>query len=217
MLDNDLVKVVVIKGEGPVFCSGADLEYLAKIREFSMEENLADSNNLRELFELIYHADKLIISEVNGPALAGGCGLATICDFCFASDLASFGYTEARIGFVPALVMVYLQQKINGKNLRELLLTAEIIPAKKAAEIGLINRVVPASELSEYVFDFANDWNNSISSSSVTYIKKMLRNISGMNHNEALDYAAATNAEARMSDDCIRGIDAFLNKTKIKW
>lgn len=216
-LENPNVKIIVFRGKGPAFCSGADLEYLNQIREFSFEENLADSQNLRELFDLIHRADKVFISEVNGPALAGGCGLATICDFCFASPEAIFGYTEARIGFVPALVMVYLKEKIMGKNLREILLTAKTFSADDAFHMGLINKVVPAPELSHYTEQFAESMAMAVSGNSVKLIKTMLRNIHHMSFDDALDYASKVNAEARNSKDCIRGIQSFLNKEKISW
>ncbi len=216
-LANDDVKVILFRSTGPAFCSGADLEYLSKIRNFSLEENLADSKNLQELFDQIHAGNKIFISEVNGSAMAGGCGLATICDFCFASPEASFAYTEARIGFVPALVMVYLQERISGKDLREMLLTARSYSAAEALEIGLINAVHEKENLQKKVSEFAQNLCESISSSSVKYIKTLLRSIHSLSFQEALDLAARTNAEARMSEDCIKGIDAFLNKEKIKW
>lgn len=216
-LRDDAVKIIVFRSDGPAFCSGADLEYLSRIREFTHEENLADSNNLRELFDLIHKGDKIFISEVNGPALAGGCGLATICDFCFASPEATFGYTEARIGFIPALVMVYLQQRISGHDLREMLLTARIMKAEEAWHKGLVNGIVPATELPQYVSEFAKNLATTVSGNSVSMIKEMLRSIHAMGFDEALALAAENNAKARKSADCIRGIDAFLNKEKISW
>lgn len=211
------VKVIVIQSSGHVFCSGADLGYLSEIRNYSDEENLADSQSLRELFDLIYNGNKVFISEVNGPALAGGCGLATICDFCFASEKATFAYTEARIGFVPALVMVYLQRRINGANMRDLLLSARTVDAAEAKDMGLVNKVIESKNLQNYVREFAGQLVKSVSGNSVAVIKEMLRTIGGMEQNTALDYAAKTNAKVRKSDDCISGIDAFLNKEKITW
>lgn len=216
-LNNEAVKVIVLRSHGPAFCSGADLGYLSEIRNFSAEENLADTHNLRELFDLIHAGNKVFISEVNGPALAGGCGLATICDFCFASPEASFGYTEARIGFVPALVMVYLQQRLSGKDLTEILLTAKIFSADEAARMHLINKVVPQNELEHYTLQFAEKLAETVSSDSVRLIKGMLRTLPSMSFDEGLDFAERTNVEARSTADCIRGIDAFLNKEKISW
>ncbi len=216
-LANDAVKIIVLRSSSPAFCAGADLGYLSQIRDFSREENLADSQRLRVLFDLIYNGNKIFISEVKGPALAGGCGLATICDFCFAAPEATFGYTEAKIGFVPALVMVYLQHRIAGVYLRDLLLTGRIVEAEEAMGMGLVNRLILAGDMDNEVFDFANQLCNTISGSSVAFIKTMLRNLPSMDMAKALDYAAETNADARKSADCIKGIDAFLNKQKITW
>jgi methylglutaconyl-CoA hydratase len=217
MNSNSNVRAVVLRAVGPAFCSGADLAYLNNIREFSFEENLNDSQRLRKLFDLIHAGPKIYITEVNGPAMAGGCGLATIADFCFASPESVFGYTEARIGFVPALVMVYLQQRLSGKDLRELMLTSKILSAQEAAVLGLINKVVPTAELVNYTNEFAQNLITSVSGSSVARIKSMLRKIPSLPFDDALDFAARNNAEARQTEDCLKGINAFLNKEKIQW
>lgn len=217
MLADDAVKVIVLRSSSAAFCAGADLAYLSKIRDFSRDENVADSQSLRQLFDLIYQGEKIFISQVLGPALAGGCGLATVCDFCFAAPEATFGYTEAKIGFVPALVMVYLQRKIQEIHLRNLLLTGKIISAEEAVSKGLVNKLIPVGEIDTEVFDFARGLCESVSSTSVKYIKNMLQKIPSMELNEALDFAAETNADARKTEDCIKGINAFLNKQKISW
>lgn len=216
-LADDDVKVIVLKSADKPFCAGADLAYLSKIREFSYEENVEDSQNLRQLFDLLHQGNKIFISQVEGPALAGGCGLASICDFCFASSEATFGYTESKIGFVPALVAVYLQGKLKGSDIRELLLTGKIISAEEAQRIGLINSVFSAGEIGDAVSVFAENIANSVSGQSVAFIKELLRAIPGMNTGNALDFAAEMNAKARNSSDCIKGIDSFLNKQKISW
>lgn len=217
LLQNSEVKIIVLQSNGPAFCAGADLAYLSKLRDFSYEENVADSRNLKDLFELISKSEKLFVSKVNGPAIAGGCGLASICDFCFATEASDFGYTESRIGFVPALVMVYLQYRVAGVHLRNLLYTGKVIKASEAQSIGLIDVVVSNDSLDSTVLEFVEMMKTKVSGSSIKYIKSMLRKIPFMNYEEALEYAAATNAEARKSEDCIRGIDAFLNKEKISW
>ena len=102
--NNSEVRALILKSAGEVFCAGADLAYLQQLQNYTYEENLADSKNLAELFKLIYSFPKPVISLVNGAALAGGCGLATVCDICFATPSSTFGYTEAKIGFIPAIV-----------------------------------------------------------------------------------------------------------------
>ena len=217
MLHDAAVKVIVLKSAEKPFCAGADLAYLQELRHFSREENLADSRRLRDLFNLIHCGNKVFISQVEGPALAGGCGLATLCDFCYATPEATFGYTESKIGFVPALVTVYLQYRIAGHHVRELLLTGKVIAAAEAHAIGLVNKVVSHDHIAQEVAAFAEQLCDTISGGSVSYIKQLLCKLPGMHMGEALEYATSLNAEARGSADCVKGIDSFLNKEKIKW
>jgi methylglutaconyl-CoA hydratase len=211
------VKVVILKAEGEVFSAGADLEYLQRMQGFSFEENLADSNNLKELFLTIQTLPKIVICLAQGHAIAGGCGLASVCDFCFAVPEAKFGYTEVKIGFIPALVMVILLRKLNCGKAKELLLTGKLITAEEAATIGLINGVIQAEEIEEYVMSFAQNIIEEASSQSLATTKEMMNAIVSMNLTESMGYAAKMNAHARTSDDCKRGIDAFLKKEKIVW
>ena len=210
------VKIIVLKSQKGAFSAGADLAYIQDLAGFTHEENKEDSTRLKNLFELIYNSPKVTISQVEGPALAGGCGLATITDFCFATTQATFGYTEARIGFVPALVMVYLKEKLNMNQLSEWLLTSHIFGPEKAKEDGLVYAIKEPSEIDQSVASFASKMVNSVSAQSVSLTKEMLRGLP-FNRGEALQYAAEKNAEARRSDDCIKGIAAFLNKEKISW
>ncbi|MBM3400248.1 MAG: enoyl-CoA hydratase/isomerase family protein [Bacteroidetes bacterium] len=217
LLHDDAVNVIVLKSADKPFCAGAALEYLQELRHFSREENLADSRRLRDLFDLIHRGNKVFISQVEGPALAGGCGLATLCDFCYATPEATFGYTESKIGFVPALVAVYLQYRIAGHHMRELLLTGKVIAAEEAHALGLVNKVVSDDHIAQEVSAFAEQLCDTVSGGSVSYIKQLLRKLPGMHMDEALEYAASLNAEVRSSADCVKGIDSFLNKEKIKW
>ncbi|HQQ98708.1 MAG TPA: enoyl-CoA hydratase/isomerase family protein, partial [Cyclobacteriaceae bacterium] len=122
---DDRCKVIVLRAEGEAFCSGADLGYLQQLQQFTFDENLEDSRRLRDLLLLMYRLKKVIIAEVQGSAIAGGCGLMTVCDFAFTIPDAKFGYTEVRIGFVPALVSVFLIRKIGEARARQLLLTGK--------------------------------------------------------------------------------------------
>lgn len=211
------VKVVVLKAAGEAFCAGADLAYLQQLQHFSAAENLADSNHLRELFEQIYNLKKVVIAQVQGHALAGGCGLASVCDFSFAAPEAKFGYTEVRIGFIPAIVMVFLLRKIGEGRARQLLLSGEFITAEEAAQWGLINKVVPAIQLEEAVQEFAQRLITANSGHAMMLTKTMIARIADLTTAEALSFAAEMNAQARGSEDCKRGINAFLNKEKLIW
>jgi methylglutaconyl-CoA hydratase len=148
---HESVKVVVLRANGEVFCAGADLAYLKQLQQFSFEENLADSNHLRDLLYTIYTLKKIVIAQVHGHAIAGGCGLASVCDFIYAVPESKFGYTEVKLGFIPALVMVFLLRRIGEGKAKELLLSGELYSAMEAQAMGLVNRVVPATELEREV------------------------------------------------------------------
>jgi len=211
------VKLILIKANGESFCAGADLAYLQQLQANSYEENIADSTHLMEMFEMIYNMPKVVISIVEGAALAGGCGLASVCDFCIATDESTFGYTEVKIGFIPAIVKVFLLRKLGETKTKELLLTGNIISAEEAAKIGLINTSLPKAELENYIQKLTYKLLNNSSEQSMGLIKEMISNIPSMSVKEALEYAVKMNANARASDDCKKGISAFLNKEKISW
>ncbi|MES2779417.1 MAG: enoyl-CoA hydratase-related protein [Bacteroidota bacterium] len=210
-------KVIVLRANGEAFCSGADLAYLQQLQQNSFDENLADSQHLMQLFQLIYNSKKVVIAQVNGPALAGGSGLATVCDFCFATPQSSFGYTEVKIGFVPAIVMVFLVRKVTEHVAKKLLLTGDIFNAAKALEYGLINEVVEADQLAETVLTFATKLCKQTSGQSLAMVKEMLKEVQQLSLDEGLQYAANMNANARSTEDCKKGIAAFLNKEKLTW
>ena len=212
------VKVVLLKAEGESFCSGADLAYLQKISKFDFNQNQQDSTSLMKLFLQIHTLRKPVIALVQGNALAGGCGLATVCDIIVAGrETARFGYTEVRIGFIPAIVMIFLVRRVGEGRARELSLRGNTLTAEEALQLGLVNQVVPAIELEEFGNKLANELIEKNSASSMGLIKELLSRIHGMSTNDALDYAANLNALTRMTDDCKKGIESFLKKEPIKW
>jgi methylglutaconyl-CoA hydratase len=215
--DDENCKVLIIKANGEAFCAGADLSYLKTLQSNSYEQNLQDSTSLMEMFKALDAFPKITIAQVEGAAFAGGCGLVSLCDFSYATPESSFAYTEVKIGFVPAIVMVFLVRKVAEKNAREMLLTGDVFKADKALQYGLINYIIEPEELDDVVFKFAQKLCKQTSMQSVELIKEMLANVQSMDVNEALEYAAQTNAKARATDDCKRGIAAFLNKEKLSW
>ncbi|WP_439881935.1 enoyl-CoA hydratase/isomerase family protein [Pontibacter sp. MBLB2868] len=215
--EDDACKVIVLRAEGKVFCAGADLEYIQRLQENDYHENLLDSTHLMELFRMIYTLKKVVIAQIHGHAIAGGCGLAAICDFGFTVPEAKFGYTEVKIGFIPAIVKVFLLRKIGESRAKQLLLTGDLITAEEAEKYGLVNYVVPADELEKRVFAFAQKLCNENSKQSMEVTKEMIARVQGMGLEEGLQYAAEMNAVARGSEDCQRGIASFLNKEQIKW
>lgn len=215
--EDDTVKVIILKANGEAFCAGADLGYLQELQTNSFEQNLADSDHLKELYLQIYESRKVVISQVHGHALAGGCGLASVCDFTFAAPEARFGYTEVRIGFVPAIVMVFLLRKVGEGRAKQLLLGAPIITAEEALAMGLIHYIRDRDVLEHDVRAFALQLieNNSAYAMGVT--KQMVAKVQSLTIRDALTFASEMNAKARGSEDCKRGIQAFLNKERITW
>jgi methylglutaconyl-CoA hydratase len=203
-------KALIVTGEGSSFCAGADLEYLNKLQDFSSIENEKDSQSLAELFLKIYQLKIPTIAAVNGPAIAGGCGLATVCDFIVA-DIhdAKFGYSEVRIGFIPAIVSIFLMRKIGVGNSKKLLLTGETINAQEAKNIGLAD-IVSENVMEESLLFIKKLLAGSQSSYAMT--KEMINNISTMNIDDAVDYCIRINTISRSTEDFKERIKNFLKK-----
>ncbi|MEZ5428056.1 MAG: enoyl-CoA hydratase-related protein [Pyrinomonadaceae bacterium] len=208
--DDDL-RAIVIRGAGKDFCSGADLSALKKISESDVMENLADAENLLELFSLIRRIKIPVIAAVHGRALAGGCGLATACDIVLAARSARFGYPEVRIGFVPAMVMAILRRNLSEKRSFELITKGFDFDAGMAETMGLINRVFPDEKFEEEVRNFAEEYAR-VSRSAVILSKKLLYQMDSMPFDAALAVGAEVNTIARLTEDCRKGIARFLEK-----
>lgn len=204
------VKSIILTGEGSAFCAGADLEYLNKIKDFSPLENEKDSKNLAELFEKIYFCSKPTIAAVNGPAIAGGCGLATVCDYVFADkEKAKFGYSEVKIGFVPAIVSVFLSRRTTFSKAFQLMLSGEIIDSTSGKEFGLVDFLClnPLDEAK----NFANKLNSN-SQQSIQFIKSMKKFLEFSSIYNSIKYLFELNAISRSTDDFKNGLLKFLIK-----
>jgi len=207
------VRVVILTGAGPAFCAGADIDYLLELSTRTFEENKQDSLNVMRLFSQIYALRKPVIAKVRGPAIAGGCGLLTVCDFTYAAEeTARFGYSEVRIGFLPAIVMVFLIKRIGEGKARELVLTGEQIDAAEAEKIGLISKSIPERILDDEVEKLAHKLAEKNSPSSMALSKEMFSKLDGLNLVDALEYAANMNALTRMTEDFKKGLQAVLKK-----
>jgi methylglutaconyl-CoA hydratase len=208
--------IVVLRGAGEHFCSGLDLSELRAMAGRSMEQHRLDSMNVAELFRTLYSLSLPSIAEVCGAALAGGMGLATLCDFTLASEEARFGYTEVKIGFVPAIVSSFLLLQVGEKQARDLLLTGRTIDAAEAHKLGLITRVVPSDQLDAAMNELATSLlANSPCSMRATKHLLHRQEIERVSRN--LRAAVAINAELRVTDDFREGIAAFLEKRKPIW
>jgi methylglutaconyl-CoA hydratase len=208
--------ILILTGSGQAFCSGMDLENLREITRHTEEENLADSGRMAHMFRALYDFPKVTIAAVNGAALAGGCGLATLCDFTLASSNAKFGYTEVRIGFVPAIVSAFLIRQIGEKHARDLLLTGRIIDAGEAFRLGLVNEVVPPENLITRARELA-DTLAANSPASLLATKRLLKTYSHLELDHWIAAAVDENARIRTTHDFREGVSSFLEKRKPNW
>ena len=207
---NKSVKVLIITGEGKAFCAGADLEYLNEMKNYSLLENEKDSRELAELFLLIYNFPKPVIASVNGAAIAGGCGLASVCDIIVADENnAKFGYSEVKIGFIPAIVSAFLIRRVGEGMAKQLLLSGEIIEAKRAYEIGFVNYLYPKAL--EFSLDIASKLKDN-SQQSMKLTKEMIEKVSGLLVEDAVEYCIGLNTISRTTDDFKKGLNNFLSK-----
>jgi len=205
------IRAVVLTGAGPAFSAGADLEFLKQVTTAGAEANYAHSRELMRLFHRVYTFPKPTIAAINGPAVAGGAGLATACDLVVMSEQAQIGYTEVKIGFVAALVGVILVRAVGEKHARELLLTGKLVSALEAYRMGLVNRVVPAEQVLEEALALAQEVAAN-APTSLALTKELLNALPGMGLEDGFRLASIANAWVRETGDLAEGIAAFLEK-----
>src|SRR5215469_8068199 len=208
--------VLILTGAGKAFCSGMDLEDLRALIGRSPEQSLQDSQIMARLFRTMYEFPKPTIAAVNGPAIAGGTGLALLCDFTLVVPESKFGYTEVRIGFVPAIVSTFLLRQVGEKQARDLLLTGRIFGAEEALRLGLINEIVSPEDLLGRARQLAASVMEN-SASSLRATKQLLTDHARMELNAHIDAAVRENAAIRQTADFREGISAFLEKRKPVW
>jgi methylglutaconyl-CoA hydratase len=208
--------VVILTGSGKAFCSGMDLDNLKALLGRTPEQNIADSRTMVRLFRSLYEFPKVTIAAVNGPAIAGGTGLALLCDLTLAVPEAKFGYTEVRIGFVPAIVSTFLLRQVGEKHARDLLLTGRIFDAEEAARLGLVNEVVPSENLMIRARELAVLLMQN-SPNSLRATKKLLNDHARAELDQEIEAAIHENAVVRTTADFREGIASFLEKRKPVW
>jgi methylglutaconyl-CoA hydratase len=209
-------RVLIVTGAGKAFCSGMDLEELNGLTRRSELENLSDSQTMARLFRSIYEFHLSTVAAVNGAAIAGGCGIATLCDLTIASTEAKFGYTEVRIGFLPAIVSTFLVRQVGEKVARDLLLTGRIIGAQEAHRIGLVTDVVASEELMPRAKAIAEVLCEN-SPESLRATKRLLSAFGANELDEQIRIAVEENAKIRTTEDFREGVSSFLEKRKPRW
>jgi methylglutaconyl-CoA hydratase len=210
------VRVIVLAGQGAVFCAGADIGWMKAAARFSREESLADASALRDLFEALDTSPKAVVARVQGAALGGGAGLVAAADIVVAADDAQFAFGEVRLGLVPALISPYVLRKIGASAARELFLTGERFGAARAAALGLVHRVVPAAQLDAAVDERVRELLQG-APEAIAAAKNLIRSVAGRSGEDVRELTIHTIAERRASAEGQEGLEAFLEKRKPRW
>lgn len=214
--DQSHAGAIILTGGGPAFCAGLDLDHLESLHTKTIEEHRADSANIARMLLTLHDMSKPTIAAVNGAAIAGGMGLATICDFTLSVPEAKFGYTEVKIGFIPAIVSAFLLRQIGDKRTRDLLLTGRLIKAEEARDLGLVTRIVSEQELIAEARNLAQSLlRNSPAAMQAT--KHLLNSYAKRDLDAEMEAAISANAEARATEDFKEGVRAFLEKRAPNW
>src|SRR5216684_9363741 len=204
-IEKSHARVGILTGSGKAFSAGMDLDMLAAIAQQSPAENQEDSRRMAKMFRRIWSFSKPLIAAVNGAAVAGGTGIATLCDFTLAAPEAKFGYTEVRIGFVPAIVSTFLLRQVGEKVARDLLLTGRLFDAQEALRIGLINEIVPPEKLLDRARELATQIMEN-SPASLAYTKRLLSDHARAELDSQIEAAVRENAAIRATADFREGI-----------
>ena len=215
-VSSSAARVAVLSGAGPAFCAGADLTWMSRMVGYTFDENVRDARAMAEMFNALDSLPIPLIGRVHGAALGGGSGLAAVCDIVVAAENATFGFTEARLGILPAVISPFVVQKIGVSAARELFLTASRFTAARAREIGLVHAVVPEAQLDAAVDGYVRELLAS-APSAITGAKHLIAAVANRLPAEVTDITSETIARHRVAHEGQDGMRAFLEKRKPAW
>ena len=210
------VRCAVIGGTGPVFCTGADLSWMSKMVDYTLDENLGDANAAARMYAALDHLPIPLIGRVQGAALGGGAGLAAVCDVAVSEETAIFGFSEVKFGILPAMISPYVLAKIGQSAARHLFVTGARFSAQHAKEIGLVHSVVPRADLDAQVAQYARE-TLSCGPEAITTVKHLLREIAHRSQADAVGMTSEAIAGRRVSPEGQEGMKAFLEKRRAAW
>tara|TARA_B100000674_G_scaffold480086_1_gene479268 strand:+ start:107 stop:904 length:798 start_codon:yes stop_codon:yes gene_type:complete len=213
---NDNCRLGILTGEGKSFCAGADLNWMKSMVDYSKSENIRDSRKMSKMFSTIDSFSKPLIGKINGHALGGGVGLAAVCDYVIASERAKFGFTETRLGLIPAVISPYCVQKIGISNARAWFLSGEIFNSEKALELKLVHETCELERLNERVQELVGSFLKAGPQASVA-AKALIKSITTLPTSDVEEYTLERIAELRVSEEGQEGMQALLTKSKPNW
>jgi methylglutaconyl-CoA hydratase len=210
------LRAVVMSGAGKTFCAGGDAAWMAQTVSYSDEENVRDARALAGMFRAINSLPVPVVGRVHGAAMGGGAGLAAVCDIVVAAEDATFGFTEVKLGLIPAVVSFFVLQKIGQSAARELFLTGARFPAARAKEIGLFHAVVPAADLDATVAGYLGELATG-GPEAIAAAKGLIGAVAEIGPDEAATFTADAIATRRRSAEGQEGLRAFLDKRPPRW
>jgi methylglutaconyl-CoA hydratase len=213
---DDRVRAVILTGAGASFCAGGDVHWMRSTLDLSRDDNIADAERLAAMFDAINTLPKPLIGRVNGAAIGGGAGLVACCDIAVAAEEAKFGFSEVKLGIIPAIIARYVVPKIGASHARALFVSGRRFDAAHAGRIGLVHDVVPAAKLDAVVQRVVNDVLTS-GPEAIGRAKALLQNAISLPHDEFERYTVEAIADARTGDEGQEGLRAFLEKRKPGW
>ncbi|MGB6986299.1 MAG: enoyl-CoA hydratase-related protein [Candidatus Aquilonibacter sp.] len=211
--NDDTVRAVILSGEGKTFCGGADINWMRGALDLSYDENVADAEVMSDMFRAIDRCSKPVIGRIHGAALGGGAGLTAVCDIAIAAPETIFGFTEVKLGIIPAVISPFVLAKIGVSHARALFLTGERFDAQRALSIGLIHEVVALDALDAAVERVVNELRTA-GPNAVAAAKALIARVSAATYDETRAITAAAIAKQRVSDEGQAGLRAFLERTK---
>jgi methylglutaconyl-CoA hydratase len=212
----DSVRVIVLGGRGPCFCAGADLQWMKAMASFTRQENLREAQALADLFFTVYESPKPVVARVHGAALGGGAGLVAACDIPVAALGTQFGFSEVRLGIIPAVISPYVVAKLGESAARELLLTGERFEAVRALEVGLVRAAVPEGDLDAAVDGRVQELLKA-GPRAIAEVKALIREVAFRRVEDVQRYTVERIADLRVSPEGQEGMRAFLEKRKPSW
>lgn len=215
--ENDEVRVIIIRGEGKSFCSGADLQWMKNAFTLSGEENLKESEELSGMFGIIFNSSKIVIGAVHGNIFGGGNGLVAVCDLAYCITNSRFSLSETRIGMAAASITPYLLQKVKGSDLKELIFSAKIFGGEEAVKYGLINQSFSTPEMLEQHLKNTTDQMLSNGRLALVASKRLINRLTGIVMAEEIKHIPALLAQIRVSPEAQEGFTAFLERRKPQW
>jgi methylglutaconyl-CoA hydratase len=215
--ENRSARVVVLRGTGPNFCAGADLNWMSRMVSYTRDENLRDSSLLATMYARIDECPLPVIGRIQGAAIGGGVGLVSVCDIAIATSDAKFGLSEVKLGILPAVISPYVIGKIGRSHARALFLTGERFDAERALRIGLVHRVVDSAEALDAAVDESIRQLKSSGPEAVRECKKLIAHVAASELAEAIPYTIEAIATRRVSAEGQGGMAAFLAKEKAPW